>query len=97
MTPPHSAQFAGRADWALMTAVHDTLGRDLDQLLDATASPVSARARWGTLRSQLRRHLGVEHPAMWPRVWSKPAGDSHGQALLDAWMTSASCSARCRA
>jgi hypothetical protein len=77
-------QLAGRADWAPMIAIHDALRRDLDQLLHATASHASARARWGTFRSQLRFHLAAEHAAMWPRVKAKLAGDPHGQALLDA-------------
>jgi hypothetical protein len=77
-------QLAGRADWALMIAIHDALRRDLDQLLHATASHASARARWATFRSQLRFHLAAEHAAMWPQVRPKLAGDSHGQALLDA-------------
>jgi hypothetical protein len=77
-------QLAGRADWALMIAIHDALRRDLDQLLHATASHASARARWATFRSQLHFHLAAEHAAMWPQVRPKLAGDSHGQALLDA-------------
>jgi hypothetical protein len=77
-------QLAGRADWALMIAIHDALRRDLDQLLQTTASHASARARWGTFRSQLRFHLAAEHAAMWPPVKAKLAGDPHGQALLDA-------------
>ena len=28
--PPHTLQLAGRADWALMIAIHDALRRDLD-------------------------------------------------------------------
>jgi len=84
MTPPHTTQLAGRADWTLMTAVHDALRRDLDQLLHTTASHASARARWGTFRSQLHLHLAAEHADMWPRVRPKLAGDPHGQALLDA-------------
>ena len=43
MAPPHTTQLAGRADWALMTAIHDALRRDLDQLLHATAG---ARTAW---------------------------------------------------
>ena len=43
--PPHTMQLAGRADWALMIAIHDALRRDLDHLLHATASYASARAR----------------------------------------------------
>jgi hypothetical protein len=77
-------QLADRADWALMIAIHDALRRDLDQLLHATASHAPARARWGAFRSQLRFHLAAEHAAMWPQVRPKLAGDSHGQALLDA-------------
>jgi hypothetical protein len=84
MAPPHTTQLAGRADWALMIAIHDALRRDLDQLLHPTARHASARARWGTFRSQLRFHLAAEHAAMWPRVKAKLAGDPHGQALLDA-------------
>jgi hypothetical protein len=44
MAPPHTLQLAGRADWALMIAVHDALRRDLDQLLHTTASHASADA-----------------------------------------------------
>jgi hypothetical protein len=84
MAPPHTVQLTGRADWALMIAIHDALRRDLDQLLHTTASHASARACWGTFRSQLRFHLAAEQAAMWPRVRARLAGDPHGQALLDA-------------
>jgi len=84
MAPPHTMQFADRADWALMITIHDALRRDLDQLLHPATSHASARARWGAFRSQLRFHLTAEHGAMWPRVKAKLAGDPHGQALLDA-------------
>jgi Hemerythrin HHE cation binding domain len=84
MSPPHTMRLADRADWALMTAVHDALRRDLDQLLHGTASHASARTRWDTFRGQLRFHLAAEHAAMWPRVKAKLTGDPHGQALLDA-------------
>ena len=80
--PPHTMQLAGRADWALMIAIHDALRRDLDQLLYATASHAPARARWGAFRSQLRFHLAAEHAAMWPRVRPKLAGDAHGLRRL---------------
>jgi hypothetical protein len=83
MAPPHTMQLTGRADWTLMKAIHDALRRDLDQLLHM-ASHASARARWGTFRSQLRFHLAAEQSAMWPPVRVKLAGDPHGQALLDA-------------
>ena len=78
MAPPHTTQLADRADWALMIAIHDALRRDLDQLLHATASHASARARWGTFRSQLRFHLAAEHAAIWPRVKARLADDPHG-------------------
>jgi hypothetical protein len=57
--PPHTMQLAGQADWAPMIAIHDALRRDLDQLLHATASHASARARWAAFRSQLRFHLAA--------------------------------------
>jgi hypothetical protein len=62
MTPPHTTQLAGRSDWTLMTAVHDALRRDLDQLLQTTTGHASARARWGTFRSQLHFHLAATCP-----------------------------------
>ena len=84
MSPPPTMQHAGQADWTLMTAIHDALRRDLDQLLNTTASHTSARARWRAFRNQLRLHLAAEHAAMWPRVRAQLAGDPPGQALLDA-------------
>jgi Hemerythrin HHE cation binding domain len=84
MAPPHAAQLADQADWALMSAIHDALRRDLDQLLHGAASHASARARWGTFRSQLRFHLAAEHTAMWPQVTAKLTDHPHGRALLDA-------------
>ena len=84
MAPPHPMQLASRADWTLMTAIHDALRRDLDQLLDTTGSHAPANARWSTFRRQLRFHLDTEHTTMWPRVRARLAGDPHGQALLDA-------------
>ena len=96
MASPHTLQLAGRSDRALMIAIHDAPRRDLDQLLHATASHASARARWAAFRSQLRFHLAAEHAAMWPRVRPKLAGHPHGQACSTRWMMSASCSARRR-
>jgi hypothetical protein len=81
--PPHTMQLAGRADWALMIAIHDALRRDLDQLLHATAGHASGRARWA--RSAVNcaftsppstRPCGRESGPSWR--------DPHGQALLDA-------------
>jgi hypothetical protein len=74
----------GRADWTLMTAIHDALRRDLDQLITTTAGPAAARARWIVFRDQLRRHLAAEHAAMWRPARAKLTGDPHGQALLEA-------------
>ena len=84
MSLPPTVQRTGQADWTLMTAIHEALRRDLDQLLNATASHAPARARWSTFRRQLRFHLAAEHAAMWPRARAQLAGDPPGQALLDA-------------
>ena len=84
MSLPPAMQRTGRADWTLMTAIHEALRRDLDQLLNTTASHASARARWRAFRHQLCFHLAAEHAAMWPRVRAQLAGDPPGQALLDA-------------
>jgi hypothetical protein len=75
---------SGRADWTLMTAIHDALRRDLDQLITTTAGPAAARARWITFRDQLRRHLAAEQAALWRPARAKLTGDPHGQALLEA-------------
>ena len=74
----------GRAGWTLMTAIHDALRRDLDQLLRATAGHTPARARWIMFAGQLRFHLAAEAAAMWSPARVKLAGDPPGQALLDA-------------
>jgi hypothetical protein len=84
MSLPSTVQRTGQADWTLMTAIHEALRRDLDQLLNATASHAPARARWSAFRHQLRFHLAAEHAAMWPRARAQLAGDPPGQALLDA-------------
>ena len=73
-----------RASWAPMTAVHDALRRDLDQLTHSTASRAVTRARWIVFRDQLAFHFAAEHAAMWPPVRARLTGDPHGQALLDA-------------
>jgi hypothetical protein len=51
-----------------MTAIHEALRRDLDQLVNTTASHASACARWRAFRHQLCFHLAAEHAAMWPRA-----------------------------
>jgi hypothetical protein len=77
-------QRQGRADWALMTAIHDVPRRDLDELLRTTVGRNAAQARWVVFRDRLRLHLAAEDPVMWPQVRAKLTGDSHGQALLEA-------------
>jgi hypothetical protein len=84
MAPSHTIQRHGRARWTLMTAIHDALRRDLDQLLHTTASRTAARARWIVFRGQLHYHLAAEQTAMWRPARAKLTGDPHGQALLDA-------------
>jgi hypothetical protein len=84
MAPPHGMQLTGRADWTLMTAIHDALRRDLDQLMGTTDSHAPAWLRWSTFRSQLHFHLTAEQTTMWPRARERLIGDRHGQALLDA-------------
>src|SRR5258708_30732581 len=84
MASPHTIQRSGRADWALMTAIHDALRRDLDQLLHPAASRTAARARWIVFRDQLRLHLAAEDAAMWRPARARLGGDPRGQALLDA-------------
>src|SRR5215468_469461 len=84
MASSSTIQRNGRADWTLMTAIHDALRRDLDELLHTTASQTAARARWMVFRDQLRLHLAAEGATVWPQARAKLAGDPHGQALLDA-------------
>src|SRR5262249_36699813 len=84
MAAPQTVERSGRADWTLMTAIHDALHCDLDQLLHTTAGPAAARARWIVFRDQLHRHLAAEHAAMWRPARAKLTGDPRGQALLEA-------------
>ena len=84
MASPHTMQRNGQANWILMTAIHDALRRDLDQLIHTTVIPTVARARWIVFRDQLQFHLAAEHTAMWRSARAKVTGDPHGQALLDA-------------
>jgi hypothetical protein len=67
-----------------MTAIHDALRRDLDQLIHTTASRPTAQARWGVFRGHLQYHLATEDALMWRPARARLAGDPHGQALLDA-------------
>ena len=77
-------QPTGGAGWTLMSAIHDALRRDLDQLMHSTASRTVTRARWIVFRDQLKLHFAAEHAAMWPQVRAELTGDPHGQALLEA-------------
>jgi hypothetical protein len=56
-----------------VTAIHDALRRDLDQLLHTTASHAAAQARWMVFRDQLQFHLVAEHVAMWRPARAKNA------------------------
>ncbi len=67
-----------------MTAIHDALRRDLDELVHTKASRAAARARWAVFRDQLDFHLAAEDAALWPPARARLTGDPHGQALLDA-------------
>jgi iron-sulfur cluster repair protein YtfE (RIC family) len=84
MASPHPIQRADLSDWTLMTAIHDALRRDLDELLHTTTSRPAARARWIVFRDQLHFHLAAENTAMWPLARARLTGDPHGQVLLDA-------------
>ena len=84
MASPHTMQRNGQANWTLMTAIHDALRRDLDQLIHPAVMPTAACARWMVFREQLHLHLAAEHTAMWRPARAKVTGDPHGQALLDA-------------
>ena len=81
-TPRH--QLTGRSDWTLMTAIHDALRRDLDELVHTTASRTAAQAHGAAFRDQLDFHLAAEDSACWPPARARLTGDPHGQALLDA-------------
>src|SRR5262249_7792350 len=84
MASSHATERSGRADWTLMTAIHDELRRDLDELITTTAGLTAARARWIVFRDQLRRHLAAEHAAMWRPARAKHPGARRGQAVLEA-------------
>jgi hypothetical protein len=66
-------QLNGRSDWTLMTAIHDALRRDLDELVHTTVSRPTAR--WITFRDQLDFHLAAEDTAMWPPARARLTGD----------------------
>ena len=51
MAPPHTMQFAGRADWALMIAIHGALRRDLERHGGRTPAGVHVRVAQRLLAS----------------------------------------------
>ena len=53
MASPHTLQRNSQANWMLMTAIHDALRRDLDQLIHTTDISTVARAGWIVFRDQL--------------------------------------------
>ena len=84
MAPPRTSQRTGQPGWIMMTVIHDALRRDLDQLINATASRAAARVRWQAFRGHLQYHLVTEDALMWRPARARLAGDPRGQALLDA-------------
>jgi hypothetical protein len=84
MAPPRTSQRTGQPGWTMMTAVHDALRRDLDQLIHTTASRAAGRVRWGVFRGHLQYHLATEDALIWRPARARLAGDLRGQALLDA-------------
>jgi hypothetical protein len=72
MVSSHTIPRDGWVGWTLI-AIHDTLRRDLDQLLRTTAGHTSARACWIVFRDQLRFHLAAEHAVMWRSARAKSA------------------------
>jgi Hemerythrin HHE cation binding domain len=84
MASPDTITRTGRSDWTLMTAIHDALRRDLDQLIHTKASRTAAQARWGVFHDHLRFHLAAEDAVLWRPARARLAGDRHGLALLDA-------------
>jgi hypothetical protein len=84
MASPDTIARTGRSDWTLMTAIHDALRRDLNQLIHTKASRAAARARWGIFHDHLHFHLATEDAVVWRPARARLAGDPHGLALLDA-------------
>ncbi len=73
MAPPRISQRTGQPGWTMMTAIHDALRRDPDQLIHTTASPAAGQVRWGVFRGHLQYHLVTEDTLMW-RPGPGPAG-----------------------
>ena len=73
-----------------MTAIHDALRRDLDQLIHTTASRTAARARWIVFRDQLHLHLAAEHTAMWRRPGPSSPATRAARPCWRRWKTSTS-------
>jgi hypothetical protein len=90
MVSPQTIECNGRADWTLMTAIHDALRRDLDELLHTTAGRTAARARWMVVRDQLRLHLAAEGAAMWPQPGPSSPATRTAMPCWMPWKTSTS-------
>ena len=90
MASPRTMQRSGQADWTLMTAIHDALRRDLDQLIHTTVSPTAVRARWIVFRDQLHFHLAAEHTAMWRPPEPRSLATRTAKPCWTQWKTSAS-------
>lgn len=84
MASPDTIARTSRSDWALVTAIHDALRRDLDQLIHTKASRTAAQARWSIFHDHLRFHLTAEDAVVWRQARARLAADPHGLALLDA-------------
>jgi iron-sulfur cluster repair protein YtfE (RIC family) len=84
VAPPRTIQGTGLPGWTLMTAIHDALRRDLEQLIASTASRAAAQARWSVFRDHLHHHLATEDAVMWRPARARLAGDPAGLPLLDA-------------
>jgi hypothetical protein len=84
MASPDTIARTGRSDWTLMTAIHDALRRDLNQLIHTAASRAAARARWRIFHRHLHFHLAAEDAVVWRPARARLAGDPDGLALLDA-------------
>jgi len=78
----HTIERRNRADWTLMTAIHDALRRDLDELITTAAGSAAPRARWIVFRDQLRRHLAAEHAALWRPARAKLTSDPRAASAV---------------
>jgi hypothetical protein len=71
-----------------VTAIHDVLRRDLNQLIHITACRAAARARWGIFRDHLHFHLATEDAVVWRPARARLAGDRTAWPYWMPWRTS---------